>query len=170
MKCIYTRRSIRKYKDIEVEDHLMHEIIKAGMNAPSAGDEQPWHFILINDREMLAKIKKVHPYSRMLLQVKNAVLICGDPSLEKHKGFWIQDCAAAVQNMLLMIDYKGLGSVWLGIYPLKDRIDGVRKIFNIPEEIIPFAVLPVGYPDETKPENNKYDELRVHRNKWQIQR
>ncbi len=166
MKNIFTRRSIRKYKNTEVEDSVIQEIIKAGMNAPSAGDEQPWHFIIVNDFDKLVEINKVHPHSNMILHAKAAILICGDLSLEKHEGFWIQDCSAAVQNMLLMIDYKGLGSVWLGVYPRKDRIEGIKKIFNLPERVIPFAVLPVGYPDEAKPENNKYNESRVHFNKW----
>lgn len=166
MRCIYTRRSIRKYKDTEVDDSVILEIIRAGMNAPSAGDARPWHFIIIRDCEKLVMINRVHPYSKMLLEVKTAILICGDPSLEKHEGFWVQDCSAAVQNMLLMTDYFGLGSVWLGVYPLKDRIDGIRKIFNIPEGIIPFAVLPVGFPAETKPENNKFDESKIHYNNW----
>ncbi|PKL15820.1 MAG: nitroreductase family protein [Spirochaetae bacterium HGW-Spirochaetae-5] len=166
MKNIFTRRSIRKYMDKDVDEAILKEIIKAGMNAPSAGNAQPWHFIIIHDQEKLVKINEVHPYSKMLLHAKSAILICGDPSLEKHEGFWVQDCAAAVQNMLLMIDYKGLGSVWLGIYPLKDRIDGVTKIFNLPEGIVPFAVLPVGYPDETKTENNKFDESKIHSDKW----
>lgn len=166
MKNIFTRRSIRKYKDTVVEDPMILEIIKAGMNAPSAGNAQPWHFIIVHDREKLVKINEVHPYSKMLLHVKSAILVCGDPSLEKHEGFWVQDCAAAVQNMLLMIDYKGLGSVWLGVYPLDERIDGVRKIFNLPEGIVPFAVLPVGYPEEIKPANDKFDESKLHYDKW----
>ena len=163
---IFTRRSIRIYKARDVDKAILNEIVKAGMNAPSAGNAQPWHFIIIRDCDKLAEITEVHPYSKMLLHAKSAILICGDPSLEKHEGFWIQDCAAAVQNMLLMIDYKGLGSVWLGIFPLKERIDGVRKIFNLPEGIIPFAVLPVGYPDETKPANDKFDESKIHFDKW----
>mgnify|MGYP001358431941 CR=1 FL=1 len=166
MKSIYTRRSIRKYKDIDVDDSIVREIIKAGMNAPSAGDEQPWHFIIVNEHDKLVKINEAHPHSKMLLHAKTAIVICGDLSLEKYDGFWVQDCAAAVQNMLLMIDYKGLGSVWLGVYPRKDRIDGIRKIFNLPENVIPFAVLPVGYPDETKPENNKFVESKIHVNIW----
>ena len=166
MENIFTRRSIRKYKDTDVDDSVLNEVIKAGMNAPSAGNAQPWHFIIIRDQKILVKINEVHPYSKMLPHAKSAILVCGDPSLEKHEGFWVQDCAAATQNMLLMIDYKGLGSVWLGIYPLKERIDGVRKIFNLPERIIPFAVLPVGYPDETKPANDKFDESKIHLDKW----
>ena len=166
MKSIYTRRSIRKYTERDVEDELILEIIKAGMNAPSAGDEQPWHFIIVKDHDTLVKINGVHPHSGMLLHAKAAIIICGDLSLEKHEGFWVQDCSAAVQNMLLMIDYKGLGSVWLGVYPRIERVDGIKKIFNLPESVIPFAVLPVGYPDETKPENNKFSESKIRINKW----
>ncbi len=166
MKSIFTRRSIRKYTNTEVEDSIIREIIMAGMNAPSAGNEQPWHFIVVNDHDKLISINKVHPHSSMLLHAKTAIIICGDLSLEKHEGFWVQDCSAAVQNMLLMIDYKGLGSVWLGVYPRKDRVEGIKKIFNLAENIIPFAVLPVGYLDEVKPENDKFDASRIHVNSW----
>jgi nitroreductase len=166
MESIYTRRSIRKYKNSDVDDSIINEIIKAGMNAPSAGDEQLWHFIVVKDSDKLVRITEVHPYSKMVLQVKTAIIVCGDLSLEKHDGFWVQDCAAAVQNMLLMIDHKGLGSVWLGVYPRNERVEGIKKIFNLPEKVIPFAVLPVGYPDETRPANNKFNESRIHVNNW----
>lgn len=166
MKTIYERRSIRKYTDESVSDDEILKIVKAGMNAPSAGNEQPWHFILVNDRTLMNRIQKVHPHSAMLAEAKWAVIICCDTVLEKHEGFWIQDCSAAVENMLLEITDMGLGSVWLGVYPRQERIDGIRNIFGLPGNIIPFAVLPVGHPGESKPANDKLDKTRIHLNKW----
>jgi nitroreductase len=167
MDIIYKRRSIRKYKNQKVSKETIENIIKAGMNAPSAGNEQPWQFIVINERKLLDEIMKVHPYSKMLAQVDNAILVCGDLTLEKHEGFWMQDCSAATENMLLETETLGLGSVWLGIYPREDRTTGIQKLFNLPDTIIPFSLLPIGYKDEDKALKNEFHIERIHYNKWQ---
>lgn len=166
MKAIYERRSIRKYTDRAVSEDDVLKIVKAGMNAPSAGNEQPWHFILVNDREILHGIRQVHPHSAMLGEASWAIVVCCDMSLEKHDGFWVQDCSAAVENMLLEIADMGLGSVWLGVYPRQERVEGIKRIFGLPSGLIPFAVLPVGYPGENKPANDKFYRERIHVNKW----
>lgn len=163
---IYKRRSIRKYTEDKVSDEILNEIIKAGMNAPSAGNEQPWHFVKITSREIHSRIMKIHPYSSMLNEAVTSILICGDPRLEKHKGFWVQDCSAATQNMLLAAVSFGLGSVWLGIYPINERVEGFRNIFSIPEEIIPFSLIPIGYPAESKKLKNEFLADRIHINKF----
>ena len=111
MNAIFNRRSIRKYINKDISEDIINKIIKAGMAAPSAGNEQPWHFILINDKNILNEIPKFHPYSQMLKEVSCAIVVCGDLSLEKYEGFWVQDCSAATQNMLLMAQELGLGSV-----------------------------------------------------------
>ena len=116
MDTIFSRRSIRKFKDKTLSKEDLDKIIRAGMVAPSAGNEQPWHCILIDDKKILNEITKVHPYSSMLKEVNYAIVVCGDLTLEKYEGFWVQDCSAATQNMLLMITSLGLGSVWLGTH------------------------------------------------------
>lgn len=166
MSSITTRRSIRKYTSEAVPEETVTEILKAAMCAPSAGNEQPWHFIVITDRAILNEIPKVHPYSSMLKGTSVAILVCGDETLEKHKGYWVQDCAAATENMLLMATELGLGSVWLGVYPLEDRVEGMRKLLGIPSHITPFSLLPLGYPAEQKPPADRYNASRVHSNKW----
>ncbi len=166
MKAIYSRRSIRKYTSQDVSDDEILAMIKAGMNAPSAGNEQPWHFIIVRDRNVMREITKVHPHASMLTGAPCAVIVCCDMSLVRHEGFWIQDCAAATQNMLLAAADTGLGSVWLGVYPRMDRVDGIRRLFGLPQSVVPFVVLPVGYPAEKHPANDKFDRSRIHYNEW----
>ena len=166
IKAILTRRSIRKYTIDPIEDNIIEDLLRSAMTAPSAGNEQPWHFLVISDKTLLNKIPDFHPYSKMLLKAPVAILVCGDESLEKYKGFWVQDCSAATENILLAAHCKGLGAVWLGIYPLKDRMDGIRELLNIPEGITPFSLISIGYPAEEKPPSERYNLLRIHRNQW----
>jgi nitroreductase len=137
------------------------------MSAPSAGNEQPWYFVVIDDRDTLDEIPKFHPYSAMLQSATVAILICGDERLEVHRGFWVQDCSAATQNILLAAQAKGLGAVWLGVYPVEERVVGLRNLLGIPEDVIPFSLVSVGYPAERKPPADRYDKSRIHHNRWQ---
>lgn len=166
MEAIRTRRSIRKYTAQAVPDNLIKELLTAAMDAPSAGNEQPWHFIVLNDRGILDEIPNIHPYAAMIREAPIAVVICGDPSLEKHKDFWVQDCSAAAENFLLAAHAKGLGAVWCGIYPHMDRSDAFQKLLNLPNTIIPLALIPVGFPAESKPPANRFNPSRIHNNNW----
>jgi nitroreductase len=167
MDAIYKRRSIREYTSRAVPEEKILEFIKAGMNAPSAGNQRPWHFVVITERKLLDEIPKFHPYSEMLHSAPAAILVCGDLEREKHKGYWIQDCAAATQNILLEIADLGFGGVWLGVYPRQDRVDGLKKLLNIPEQIMPFSLIAVGYPAEEKPAKNEFDGSRIRYNRWE---
>ena len=166
MDAILTRRSIRRYTKEPVPTNVIKELLEAAMCAPSADNEQPWQFIVINDRRILDEIPSVHPYSSMLRQASVAILICGDKKLEKQKDFWIQDCSAATENILIEVQEKGLGAVWLGIYPIEERIKAMQKLLGLPDEVIPFSLIPIGYPDEEKSLENRYNVSRVHYNKW----
>ena len=166
MDTIYRRRSIRKYTAETVKDEVLMAVVRAGMNAPSAGNQQPWHFVIIDQRPLLEKITKIHPYAQMLHQAPAAILVCGDLGLEKHVGYWVQDCAAAVENMLLEIVDQGLGGVWLGVYPREDRVEGLRKLLGIPENIVPFALIAAGHPDEKKSLKSEFHKERIRRNHW----
>lgn len=166
MNTILSRRSIRKYMPEAIPGSLIDEVLKAAMSAPSAGNEQPWHFIVITERGILDAIPSFHPHALMLKEAPAAVLICCDSKLEKHVGYWVQDCSAATQNLLLAAHAKGLGAVWLGIYPREERVAGLRKLLGIPEDVIPFSLVPVGYPAEKKPPADRYKEERVHHNQW----
>lgn len=166
MEAILSRRSIRKYKPDPVAEDLIEDILKAGMNAPSAGNEQPWHFVVIDDRSVLTEISKMHPYAGMLSKAPLAVLVCGDESKEKFKDFWVQDCSAATENMLLAAHALELGAVWLGIFPAEKQVAGIRELLNIPEYVVPFSIVSLGYPAEEKEGRDRYDASRVHRNSW----
>ncbi|MCL5036418.1 MAG: nitroreductase family protein [Chloroflexi bacterium] len=166
MEAIMNRRSIRKYTGEKVSEDMVRDLLKAAMAAPSAGNEQPWQFIVITDRRLLDEIPKYHQYSKMIAEVNVAILVCGDLSLEKHKGFWVQDCSASTQNILLAARDMGLGTVWLGIYPVEERMKGIGKLFGLPEHVVPLSLIPIGFPDEEKHPSDRFDESRIHYNKW----
>ncbi|WP_442900326.1 nitroreductase family protein [Geoalkalibacter sp.] len=166
MKDILYRRSIRKYTADPVSEQDMEDLLRAAMAAPSAGNEQPWHFIILTERRLLDAIADFHPYAGMAREAPAAILVCGDPALEKYPGYWVQDLSAAVENLLLAAQSKELGAVWVGIYPTEDRVHKVRELLAIPESIIPFALVPFGHPAEKKPPAERYNPQRVHRNGW----
>ena len=166
MKEILERRSIRKYTKSPVSKSDIEELLKAAMAAPSAGNQQPWEFVVVKDKTILAEITKVHPYSQMLMQAALAIVVCADTDKEKHKGYWVQDCSAATENILIEAQYLGLGAVWLGVYPREDRVKGVKKILNLPDRIIPLSIISLGHPAEEREPSNRYDKSRIHINKW----
>ncbi len=166
LETIYTRRSIRTFKPEPVPEALVTQLLEAAMNAPSAGNEQPWHFVVIVDRVLLDAIPKFHPFSHMCHEAQAAILVCGDETLEKHQGYWVQDCAAATENILLAAHALGLGSVWVGVYPVAERADRFRELLHIPRHVTPFALLPLGYPAETLPRAERYNPQRVHHDRW----
>lgn len=163
---ILTRRSIRKYTKKSIPDELIKELLDAGVSAPSAGNQQPWQFIVIDDRKVLDETSQVLPNGKLLKDADKAILICGDLSQEKHEGYWMLDCSAATQNMLLAAHAKGLGACWLGVYPREERVENLKKLFKTPEHIIPFSVISLGYPDEKSSKVDRYDDSRVHKNTW----
>lgn len=167
MDTIFKRRSIREYTSQSVKRVKLVEFIKAGMNAPSARNRKPWHFIIIDDRKILDKITEVHPYTQALKQAPAAIVVCGDLDLDEHSGFWVQDCSTAAQNILLEIADQGFGGVWQGVYPREDRVKGIQSLLNLPENIIPLTIIAVGYPAEEKEPNNFFDEKRIKYNKWE---
>jgi nitroreductase len=166
MEAIISRRSIRQYTSKRVSREVVREILNAAMSAPSAGNERPWHFIVLTDRAILDEIPKFHPYSAMLKQASTAILVCGDPTLEKHKGYWVLDCAIAAENILLAAHAKGLGAVWCGVYPTEDRVENLRKLLHLPDQITPFSLIPLGFPAEIKQASDRFDSSRVHENQW----
>jgi nitroreductase len=166
MTAILTRRSVRQYIDKPVPEGVIQEILKAATSAPSAGNQQPWHFIVITDRVVLDQIPNVHPYSGMLKQASLAILTCGSLELEKHEGFWVQDCSAATQNILLAARALGLGAVWLGVYPRTERVIGLRRLLGIPDNVIPLSLASIGYSDVQQASVDRYKSDRIHRDSW----
>jgi nitroreductase len=167
MQALYSRRSIRKYTSESISEQAIKELLEAAMSAPSAGNQQPWHFVVIHDRKLLDLIPSLHPHSLMCREAQVAILVCGDPTLEKHVGYWVQDCAAATENLLVAVHARGLGGVWVGVYPREERVIGFRKLLHIPEHVLPFALIPLGHPAEEKPPRpDRYSEARIHKNLW----
>jgi nitroreductase len=149
-----------------VPDELIMKILEAAMSAPSAANEQPWHFIVIRDRKILEDIPRFHPYSGMLRQAQIAILVCGDMRLDKADGYWVQDCSAASENILIAAHASGLGAVWTGIFPREERVTNMRTLLGIPDDVIPLSLIPIGYPDEMKPPARRFDESRIHTDRW----
>lgn len=166
IEALNTRRSIRKYNEGKISEDTINKILEAGMEAPSAINEQPWHFIVITDKEILNKIPEIHPHALMARQATIGIIVCCDLSLEKSNGFWVQDCSAATQNILLAVHALGLGAVWTGVYPNKERVNGFKEFFNLADNIIPFAFIPVGLPAEESCKAERFKKERIHYNKW----
>ena len=161
-----TRHSIRKYQQKPVEQEKIDAILTAAMQGPSAMNERPWHFIVISDKVILSEIPKVSAYAQMLPGAPLAIVVCGDTLLEKLPEMWVQDCCIASTNIVLAAHALGLGAVWTAAYPLPGRSEGIQKILGLPKNVIPLSVIPIGYPAEQTPVNDRFDKSRVHKDKW----
>jgi len=163
---VITRTNVRRYSDQALSQDNVRKLLHAAMAADSAGDERPWHFVVIEDQGTRERIPSIHPFAHIVLQAPLAILVCGDETLQKHTGFWVQDCAAAVENILIEAQAIGLGATWLRIYPIEGRVQNFRKLLDVPPHVIPFALTAVGYPAEQNSPNGRYDPLRVHFDRW----
>jgi nitroreductase len=163
---IFTRRSIRRYSNQQIEKEKVDKILRAGMYAPSAVNKQPWHFIVFKDTASKYKIMEVNKNSSMLTEAETAILICFDERLQHDDGYGVIDCSSATQNMLLAAHALGLGACWIGIYPRKNRVEALTKIFDVPGHIVPFAVIALGYPLEKKETGERFKPERIHYERW----
>jgi nitroreductase len=165
LETIFHRRSVRKYTDQPVELEKLDLLLKAGMAAPSAMNCRPWEFIVVTDPEKLAQFRK-----RLIFGDRNApaaIVVCGNPSLSSNPAarlFWVQDCSAAAENMLIAAVGLGLGTVWIGVHPVAGFVKTVREIMALPKKVTPLCIIYVGYPESEKPARTQYDEQRIH---WQ---
>ncbi len=166
MEALLSRRSVRRYTAQPVEEEKLEQLLRAAMAAPSAGNQQPWQFLVIRDRRTLDRICEFHPYAQMCHEAGLAILVCGDTSFERHEGFWVQDCSAATENLLLAAHGLGLGAVWVGVYPRAERVDALHALFQMPESVVPFCIVAIGYPAEEKQQVNRYQAERVHSEAW----
>lgn len=166
LDAILTRRSVRDFRTDPVSEQDLIVLLKAGMQAPSARNEQPWHFIVIDDPMMLHAIPGFHPHAEMLNQAPLAILVCSDRKLETKRASWLQECSAATENILLAAHAKGLGAVWLGIFPDSVRVKGIQELLSLPEDIRPVSLVALGHPRSVPAPVDRYKEERIHRNKW----
>lgn len=163
---IKNRRSIRKYTSQDISDEIINELLFAAMMAPSARNTQSWQFVVIRKRAVLYKLSDVHPYAKMLKEAPLAILVCGDKTLEESEPYLNQNCCAATQNILLAAYSMGIGSVWLGVYPRTERINPIKDLLGIPENILPISLISLGYPDETKVNPERFVMEKVHFDNW----
>jgi nitroreductase len=168
LTAILTRRSIRDYTPHPVPEELIKLLLEAGMAAPSAFNERSTEFVVIKDRQILDEIFKLNPKSAQVKKAGVAIVVCGNQQWQKFKdqGYWQLDGAVASENILIAAHALGLGAVWTAIYPYPDRMPKVQKLMNLPEQVIPLNIIPIGYPSEKKVRENRYDPSRVHNNKW----
>jgi nitroreductase len=164
IKSILSRRSIRKYKPTIVSDEDIATLLEAAMAAPSSSNRKPWHFIVITERRILDSLARAHPYGKMLFEAPLCIVVCGDTDISSR--YWVQDCSAATENLLLAITALGLGGVWLGVHPRKERIRAARKVLGMPRNIIPLNLISIGHPAEEKEPRTQFDDARVHREHW----
>lgn len=168
MENILTRTSIRQFTDKPVEMATLDELVKAGMAAPSAVNKQPWAFVVVTDREVLDALNDNHPYAN-LKTATAAIIVCGNmkEALEgEAKEYWVQDCSAATENILLAAHAYGLGAVWCGVYPNPERIPAVKQVLGLPDYITPLNIITLGYPDENPAPKDKWNPEKIHYQKW----
>lgn len=167
LEAILTRRSIRKYENKPVPPETIDKLLEAAMVAPSSMNLQPWRFVVISDRAILDKIPEIHPHAKMLKEAPLAILVCADTNAQDMEGYWVQDCSAATQNILLAAHALGLGAVWLGIFPRTERMEGIIGLTGLPDDIKPVTLISIGYPGEVKSPSDRYNSTFVHYNNWQ---
>ncbi len=166
LQLLMTRRSIRDYTDQDVTEQEVETLLRAAMAAPSAGNQQPWHFVVTRRRETMERIMQAHPYSDMLAEAPVCIAVVAEVALERHAGYWVQDCSAATMNILLSAHALGLGAVWLGVHPVADRKAAMKEILGLPDGVECLSLVAVGHPSETPGPADRYNPDRVHREAW----
>ena len=161
MSSIFHRISVRRYEDKQVEKDKLMQILRAGMQAPSACNQQPWEFYVVRDKDVILQLSKASPYATCAKKAPVVFVPCFRSEGRAPEYFNI-DMSAAVENLLLEADSLGLGAVWMGIAPQKDRMVDVRKVLDIPGELEPFALVPCGYPAQERTQEDRYEVERVH--------
>lgn len=166
---IFTRRSVRKFTDGDVPLERIADLLKAAMAAPSAVAKDPWHFLVVREKRSLEALADALPNAPMLRKAPAAIVACGDIELahDRQESFLLQDLSAAVQNILLAANALNLGACWLGVHPRQARMEAIRRLFKLPENIIPVAGVALGWPGERPGMRTRYQPDRVHFEKWQ---
>jgi nitroreductase len=163
LRIIFSRRSIRRYTGEPVAEADIQSLLEAGMAAPSGANRRPWHFIVVTDRATLTALADAHPYGGMIADAALGIAVCGDMG---KSDWWVQDCSAATENILLAAAGLGLGAVWLSSHGRPERERAIREILGIPETIGVLSLLSIGHPAVEKPARTQFDPGRVHRDRW----
>lgn len=165
MNILFERRSVRDFTDEKVEKGVTEYVLKAAMSAPSAMNQQAWEFLVVDDRSMLSELAKVSPYAGPVSKAPLAVIVLGNRDRMKVAQMWEQDLGACTENLLLGATSAGLGAVWIGIAPIRDRMNAITDMFDLDENLLPFAIVAMGHPKErTEPHQDRFDPSRIHYN------
>ena len=161
---IFKRRSVRKFTGAPVTAADVTALLEAGMSAANARNLRPWHFVVVADKARLVELATIHPYGPMLAEAGAAIAVCGD--LNVSPDFWVHDCAASTENILVAAAMLGLGSVWLGVWPRADREESVGKYLGVPQNARIMSLVAIGHPAEEPTPRTQYDKTRVHAERW----
>ena len=167
---LFGRRSVRKYAPGDVPEAAVTDLLKAAMSAPSACAKDPWHFIVVRDAAMRTRLAAGLPNGGMLARAPVGIVVCGDRT-RAHRGlesesYLLQDCSAAIENLLLAAHALGLGACWLGVHPVPERIAHLRALLDLPDHILPVSAVALGLPGEHPPPRTRYHGEAVHAGKW----
>lgn len=165
-EAIASRRSIRKFTSTPLRDEDVRLILECAMLAPSAMNQQPWQFVLLRDQAMREAAARTSPYTGMAAHAPLVIVVCGDLGEEKAPGYWTQDCAAATQNLLLAARGKGIGAVWCGVHPVREREEYLKKLLKLPDRIMPFALVCLGYTEMKFHKEDRFRADRIHEGGW----
>lgn len=164
---IATRTSVRDYEARPVEKEKIEKMLRAAMAAPTAMNKQPWHFVVVDQRNVLDALAGANPYAKMLKKAPLAIVVCGNTDKMIEGGgrdFWIQDASAATENLLLAAHAMGLGAVWTGAYPSEERCISISKVLSLSDNLIPLNMIVVGYPAEQPQPKQKFKEENISYN------
>lgn len=166
MQDILNRTSVRKFQAKQIEPEKIKQILQAGFAAPSAKNTQPWEFLIVQNKETLAKMATFSPYALPLENAALGMLVCADTNCNPFIDYCEQDCAAATENMLIAAKKLGIGSCWIGVYPNKERVEPIREYFSLPENIVPLWMIAFGYPAQIPKVKNKWNDKKIHYEKF----
>ncbi len=161
MKEIFARASVRRFQPTPVEAEKVQQLLRAAMAAPSAGNQQPWEFIVVEKKESLVKLSQMCVHSRLLADAPLAVVVLANKSGMKYPQYWQQDLGAATENLLLEAVHLGLGGVWLGVAPMEERMDYISKMYGLDENYSPFTVVALGYPSAAPSPLDRYNPAKI---------
>lgn len=168
LELIFGRRSVRAYSSAEVSEAAVQKLLEAAMAAPSAVAKDPWRFVVVRKRQTLEQLAGALANGEMLLHSGTAIVVCGDieAANDRQLSYLLQDCSAAIENLLMCAHILGLGACWLGVHPRQQRMSAIKKILALPESIIPVACISVGHPAEVKEPRTRFNRAYVHFEKW----
>ena len=166
IEAIMTRRSIRQFTGEPVSDEHIEALMRAAMAAPSAGNQQPWRFVIARDPEVRARLAVATQYASPVGRAPLGIVVLADTRENRHPGYWVQDCSAAVENILLTAHALGLGGVWIGVHPVEDREAEVRAIVEAPEGFAALCMIAIGHPATPGPEVDRFNAENVRDERW----